>query len=465
MFNEEFENRKEAGRALVVASQKSQEIADRLFNLICAPVDAEIAASALSVMFFGWPTYSGLGTLIDQAKKSPLPALQVAATLCAIRSGAKEDDDLEALLPLADLRRYFYPSYGGDIVQALVEGWPNSDKLYDLAIRSARQRGGARELAGEIAKTYLLATSKMSAQRDKDLADVIRNDRFFFSHIGGSSFCLDNFGPKVMAAVDDHLVSLEKFQLNDIAHLAVTTKSARAKARLLELLYDPEQLNWIFWPVWGLLTGWGMHDAEVWAALEPLAEQPPDKVQFIAHHLNAIVPDGGRCREILLSVARLTNLQRLDFLASGFQRAGIKYTDEVVVEALLNHDLSRRGVFDATGDLIGGFGKHPKVRAVALARIKEIDAPWNALAIAYGDDGEFRRIIMSRLLSISAELRSSIAMKAGRNGNTDSGLCHRNRNQLAVTRQEGFLAQAAVAFLQVSNASPLRMRSALRDVR
>lgn len=134
MFNEEFENWKEAGRALVVASQKSQEIADRLFNLICAPVDAEIAASALSVMFFGWPTYSGLGTLIDQAKKSPLPALQVAATLCAIRSGAKEDDDLEALLPLADLRRYFYPSYGGDIVQALVEGWPNSDKLYDLAI-------------------------------------------------------------------------------------------------------------------------------------------------------------------------------------------------------------------------------------------------------------------------------------------------------------------------------------------
>ena len=43
--------------------------------------------------------------------------------------------------------------------------------------------------------------------------------------------------------------------------------------------------------------------------------------------------------------------------------------------------------------------------------------------------------------------------------------CHRNRNQLAVTRQDSFLAQAAVAFLQVSNASPLRMRSALRDVR
>jgi hypothetical protein len=44
-------------------------------------------------------------------------------------------------------------------------------------------------------------------------------------------------------------------------------------------------------------------------------------------------------------------------------------------------------------------------------------------------------------------------------------VCHRNRNLLAVTRQDGFLAHAAVAFLQVSNASPLRMRSALREVR
>jgi hypothetical protein len=44
------------------------------------------------------------------------------------------------------------------------------------------------------------------------------------------------------------------------------------------------------------------------------------------------------------------------------------------------------------------------------------------------------------------------------------GLCHGNRNPLAVKRQDGFPAQAAVAVLQVSNASPLRTRSALRDV-
>jgi hypothetical protein len=193
-----------------------------------------------------------------------------------------------------------------------------------------------------------------------------------------------------MAAIDDHLVCLEKFRTNDIAHLAVTTKSARAKALLLELLNDPEQSNWIFWPVWGLLTGWGMRDAEVRAALEPLAELPPDKVQFIAHHLSEIVPDRARCREILLKVARLINLQRLDFLASGFQRAGSDHTDEEVVEALLNHDLTRRGVFDAAGELIEGFGKHSKVRALALARIKRSmrhGVPWLPLTATTKNSG------------------------------------------------------------------------------
>lgn len=318
-------------------------------------------------------------------------------------------------------------------MQSLVEGWPDSDKVYDLAIRSARQRNFEREFDGEIAKAYLSATWKLGPERDKDLADVIRGDKFFFVRIGGFNFPPDNYGPEVMAAVDDYLVTLEKFQSNDIANLAVTTKSARAKGRLLELLNDPEESGWIFWPVWGLLTGWGMQDAEVRAALEPLADQPPDKVQYIAHYLSAIIGDRARCREILLSVARLTNLKRLDFLASGFQRAGFDYTDDEVVEALLNHDLSRRGVFDAAGELIGGFAKHPKVRALALARIGEVGAPWSTLAAAYGDDNEFRQIIISRLRSISADLRSSIAIKAGRNGNADNVLFDRVRQYASET--------------------------------
>ena len=141
LFDEEFENREAAGRALVLATQKGHEIADRLFDLACAPVNAETAATALSVLFFGWPTYSGLSAVIEKAKESPVPALQVTAILCAIRSGTKNEKDLEALLLLANSRRYFYPSYGSEIAQALIEGWPGFQTIHDLTIQSARKGG------------------------------------------------------------------------------------------------------------------------------------------------------------------------------------------------------------------------------------------------------------------------------------------------------------------------------------
>jgi len=167
-------------------------------------------------------------------------------------------------------------SSGEEILQALIEGWPDSDKLYDLAIQSARRMG--RELDDGIARAYLLATSKLSAQRDKDLAEVIRNEKFFFWHTGDFNFSANNSGPEVMSALDDYLVGLEKFQSHYIARVAVITKSPRAKGRLLELPRDPGQSNWIFWPVWALLTGWGTQDPEVRATLEPLAQMPKDKV-------------------------------------------------------------------------------------------------------------------------------------------------------------------------------------------
>jgi hypothetical protein len=405
LFSEDFENRKTAGRSLVLVSQKSQEIAKRLFDLLCTPIDAEIAASVLSTIFFGWPAYQGLSRIISQAKKSRVPALQITAILCAIRSGSARDEDLETLLRLADSRRSFHSPYGNEIAQALIEGWPASDKLFKMAIESCAT-GQQRHLDREIAKAYVLYTSHQSAQRDEDLANVIRGDRFFFSFIGRLNYSPHHYGPEVIAAIDDHLTDIEKFRANDIAHLGIMVKSKRAKERLLELLNDREQSQFIFWPVWGLLSGWGMKDLEVRAALEPLAAQSPDRVQYIAHHLADILSDRVRCREILLNVARLPDLRRLDFLAVGFRNAGSDHNDEEVVEALLNHDKSLRGAFDTAGDLIVGFGKHPKVRALALARISEIDAPWSSLAAAYGDDQEFRQIIISRLLSISADLRS-----------------------------------------------------------
>ena len=157
----------------------------------------------------------------------------------------------------------------------------------------------------EIAKSYVVATATLTRQRDESLAELIRNDKYFLSHMGGFKLRPANYGPATMAAIDDYIEGLEGFQSNEIAELAVITKSARAKSRLLRLLEDPDQSSYQFWPVWGLITGWGMLDGTVHAALEPLTRRAPEKLQYIAYYLVDIVADRQSCREILFSVAKL----------------------------------------------------------------------------------------------------------------------------------------------------------------
>jgi hypothetical protein len=152
----------DAGRSLVLVSQKNQDVGERLFNLLCTPIDGEIAASALLTLFFGWPTFPGLSSLIAQAKKSSVPVLRAAAVLCAVRSGSAQDEDLERLLPLAESRSFLYSSCSNEIAQALIEGAPSSDKLFKIAIGSCAT-GPERRLDSEIAKAYVVATSHLKA--------------------------------------------------------------------------------------------------------------------------------------------------------------------------------------------------------------------------------------------------------------------------------------------------------------
>jgi hypothetical protein len=158
----------------------------------------------------------------------------------------------------------------------------------------------------------------------------------------------------------------------------------------------------VFWPVYGLLTGWGMADAETSGALQAIASGPPDKVQYLAHHLPEIIADKAACRAKLLEIARLDKIERLDFLLAGFHRLQTSHDDAEVMEAVLKHDYSARGIFDGTSSLIAAFGAHPAVRAIALARLRELDAPWEVLIETYPADDEIRAIITRYLSSVLA---------------------------------------------------------------
>jgi hypothetical protein len=210
---------------------------------------------------------------------------------------------------------------------------------------------------------------------------------------------------------------------NDIAHLAVMSGSDHAKQRLIAMLASDD--NWAFWPVYGLLAGWGMKDAEASAALLLAAERPAIRVQYLAHHLPQIMLDKTACRAKLLNIAHLEKVERLDFLIAGFTRLGTSPDDAEVMEEILKHDFSGRGVFDATDSLISGFGANPAVRAIAVERIKELDAPWESLIQAYAGDEEIRTTISRFFSSLPASLRSVLVSSLGRRAADDEALTDR----------------------------------------
>src|SRR5690606_2630334 len=121
-----------------------------------------------------------------------------------------------------------------------------------------------------------------------------------------------------------------------------------------------------------------------------------------------IVPDKQSCRRKLLAIASIDKLERADFLLRGLTRLGVSSDDDEVMDAILRIDYSRRGIFDATGELIAGFGAHPGVRKIALARTQEIDAPWESIAQSYAGDEEIRGVLARYLSALPVELRGLV---------------------------------------------------------
>jgi hypothetical protein len=325
-----------------------------------------------------------------------------------------------------------------------MDGPPNDPKIIAASFTGAAIHGPRNGISREIAKSYLLHFSQTNSELDSKVAEMIREDEHFFSPVFGMGYPQGKYGPAVLAALDFRLDRMNRHMHNDLAHLAVMSRSTHAKRALIAMLKDD---RWIFWPVYGLLAGWGMADEEAAAALLAIALGPPEKVQFLSHHLPAIILDKVECRAKLLEIARLEKVERLDFLLTGFGRLGILHDDTEVMEVVLKHDYSQRGVFDATGSLISAFGGHPAVRSIALAGLTELDAPWEVLIETYSDDVEIRAIITRFLSSLPVALRSVLVSVLGRRAADDATLKARLL-QYRLETNAAVLTASAIAYYE-----------------
>ena len=422
LFNDHDENKHAAAATIAELFPGDMTVGDRLYALCHTVGDAETLCAAIEALMQGWWDYDRLKDLVAAARQSAHPHLRLAGVRGRIKAGSQDRVDLDEVLGMAAERAALF-SADPMLMQTLCAGWPHDPEVISTCLNAARKHGPGSGINQDLAKRYLLHFSQSNSGLDSKVAALIREDEFFFSPSFGPGYTPGSYGPEVRAALDYRLDRMESHSHPDIAHLAVMSGSDHAKQRLITLLAVDD--DWVFWPVFGLLAGWGMKDAAAAAALLSVADRPPSRVQYLAHHLPQIILDKAACRVRLLDIARLEKVERLDFLVAGLVRLGTSPDDAEVMEAILAHDFSRRGVFDATDSLISGFGAHPSVRTIALERLKELDAPWEVLIEVYAKDEEIRGIISRFLSSLPTSLRSVLVSSLHRRAGDDNALAER----------------------------------------
>jgi energy-coupling factor transporter ATP-binding protein EcfA2 len=423
LFNDSQENKHAAAATIAELFAGDAAIGGRLYALCHQVVDAETLCAAMEALMQGWWDFDRLKELIAAARQSALPNLRLVGIRGRIKARLHDGDDLDEVLAMAVSSQLWALSDDPMLTQTLEAGWPHNPKVIASCLTAAQTHSPSTSISPHVAGRYLLVFSQTTPDLDAKLAALIRDDKFFFKRSFNRGYTSGSFGPEVRAALDFRLDQVNSDFHDEIAHLAVMSGSDHAKQRLIAMLAVDDY--WAFWPVYGLLTGWGMEDADARAALLSAADRPASRLQYIAHHLPQIIVDKAACRAKLLDIARLEKVERLDFLIEGFARLGTPPDDAEVMDVILKHDFSGRGGFDATGRLISGFGAHPAVRAIALERLKEFDAPWEALIQAYAGDEEIRTIISRFLSSLPASLRSVLVSSLGRRAADDNVLSDR----------------------------------------
>ena len=412
LFNDRPQNKHAAAATLATLFVGDAEVGDRLHTLALSVADGETLCAAIEALMQGWWDEGRLAPLIAAARRSEHPHVRLVGIRGRIRLQLQDDADLDEVMAMADDRRRIGLALPG-LFQTLAEGWPNHPKIIAAALSSGFKHGPRGEMNAGIARAYLLHFSQTSADLDRKVAEMIRGSEFFFARSLDMDYPPGQYGAAVRAALDYRLDRANPHMHYDVAHLAVMSRSAHSKKVLIALLKDDQ---WVFWPVYGLLEGWGMGDPETADALQAIAAGPPEQVQYLAHHLPEIIADKAVCRAKLLAIARLKKVKRLDFLLAGFLRLQTSSADAEVMETVLRLDLdySGGGILDGTRNLIAAFGAHPAVRAIALARLRELDAPWEALTATYAADDEIRAIITRYLSSLPTALRSVMVSTLGR---------------------------------------------------
>ncbi len=449
-------NQLAASSSLAMAFGGSPEVGCLLIALTHESANPWVTAATLDALSRGWPSVDGLNDWLHEAERSPSIQLRTVAALALYRHDRRGDEGRDSLLrALGAGWSRFGGSLHTEIADTLVTDWADDHELHDACWACLGWAGPRRyDISRENARSILMRLHRHDSRVPRWIEqEVTAGVHLPFRGNMPEEALLGQIlseHANVYAAVDSWFEEKKFSSFHyETAELAAMLKSNAAKQAMLMKLGESDE--YLFWPVWSLLHGWGMEDPEVVAALEPLPRVPPLARQHIAHLVPEIVGSVADSFRLLMEICNLPEVERTDFVIRGFAALGNEIDDWEAVSAILPHVKKSQAIFRGEGGLIARFHADPRVREFALERLREPSPPLDAMARVYDADPEIAPLILQRAAPLPKVLRRYIARRASQR--FDDQALRQTLQQCELETDEHAMIQATIGLSRAALAT------------
>jgi len=292
----------------------------------------------------------------------------------------------------------------------LLKFWPDDDEL----IKGALQRASGNYQSPwehDVAVAYLLESRTDRAdirawvldQLGKQFPFNVMNDERAWSQVGR----LAREHPEIRAAANEYWLEPEHriIGMHKIRFYVEHVADEEIARMLIDVMREKAGFDQ-HWAVLSLLTGWGRDDPLIKPALDELLSWTDERLVNLAALLPELIADKTEARARLLGIAKIPCV-RADLVARGLELCGCGPDDDVAVKTILSV-ANGAPAFEPSSMLFRTFSTHPAVRALAVAKMKELEAPLAAIAAGYEQDDELRPLLLRVAAPLPADLRAQI---------------------------------------------------------
>ena len=412
LYDEDVHNMFSAAVALAKLKFADLDMGERLADLAWTEADPRVRSAAVKALQKGWPDHERLREILQLARKSAHPELQLASISARVERGDQSERDLKQLFLIGSFESGLDYSLRADVASTLARGWPNSPKVKSECLRALKSGRDSSFVEREIAQVVLIKAFHQDDDVAGYFAEQLNLDyfhpHFTFTLPAGEFFTImsQNFkGHRILApAVETYIERSMKrgkrfFYLFDAARVSPTP---HVKKLLLSAL---DEYPHFIAPI--LLDEWGSQDEEIVKALGTFAAGPAAQACLIGKEIPQIISDRKLAYDHLLRLLSDPDCQHCSPVIDGLVSLESPGGGAAVLDTIFQR--TDDAPIYAAASLIKGFPLDPRVRDLAEKQFEDSFGALDVIASVYREDRFFRRRVIEAVTPLPTSLRMIIA--------------------------------------------------------